>query len=211
MAERFAGSSVGMMPWCAVTGCRRSRRASAGWSSWPMIWASVGSVLSRLSRDRGHFGEYAFGQVARNRARVRRGLCVSYRAWAISRFPARPAQAAWNRLPQVPRSNSSGGPCARVRSRPTPPGHCPRRGSAARPAVRRAAAGSGHCRRCWHRRHPLRGERLTACGQRHVDGPVRHGHEGRDLSVAVHHEFERRGLHARPTARHRSRPAARAR
>ena len=53
MAESFAGSSVGMMPWCAVTLPSFQARERCERSSWPMIERSEGSVLSRLSRTVG--------------------------------------------------------------------------------------------------------------------------------------------------------------
>ena len=59
-------------------------------------------------------------------------------------------------------------------------------------------------------RNPLRAESLSTRRQGHVDGPERHRLEGRDLAVAVHDELQGRRLHARRTARRRSRPDARA-
>ncbi len=194
-----------MMPWCAVT--LPSFQARERWvrSSWPMIGAQRWVGLEQAVQDRGHFGEHAFGQVAPDPSAGTSWPCASRTGPGRSpRSPARPAQAAWNRPPaSVPRSNSSGGP-SRTRSVSTDT-------TWALPAARiccAACCATGCCRQrpassvlaigC----HPLRGERLTACGQRHVDGPVTaRTRRPRSLGRGPPRASASGSGHARPTAR----------
>lgn len=115
MAESFAGSSVGMMPWCAVTLPSFQARERCERSSWPMIERSEGSVLSRLSRTVGTSANM-LGQVAGVRAGVRRGLVRLVQGLGNLKVSCTSSPSCLEHTScKVPRSNGSGGP-SRTRS-----------------------------------------------------------------------------------------------
>ncbi len=217
MAERFAGSSVGMMPWCAVTLPSFQARERCERSSWPMIGRSEGSVLSKLSRTVGTSANMLRAG-SRNPNVGTSWPCASRTRPARSQGSLEhPAQAAWNNL--LKRSQVEQQRRAFAHALCLDRHHL----RAARSAdllygllgdgLLQAAAGVVGAA---IGRNPLRGESLAARGQGHVDGPERHRLEGRDLAVAVHDELQGRRLDAADgqhavvaglTPEHREQPA----
>ena len=159
--------------------------------------AQRGIGLEQAVEDRRHLGEHAFGQVAGIRARVRRGLMRLVQGLSdLQRLLHVQPKLLGAHLLQGAQVEQQRRAFAHALGLDrhhlgTARGADLLRGLLCDGLLQAAAGVVGAGIGC----HPLRGERLTACGQGHVDGPVGHGLEGRDLSVAVYHEFERRGLY----------------
>ena len=91
---------------------------------------------------------------SRVRTRVRRGLCVSHRPWAISNFLHVQPKLLGTDLPQGAQVEQQRRAFAHALGSTDTTWALPERESAARPAGRPAAAGNDRRRRCSHRAQP---------------------------------------------------------